>query len=113
MDLKILEKKDNPLLHRLEIEAELTADGPTPSNKDVAKEISKQTKADEKLIVIKHIYSRFGTNQADVLAYVYNNEDSMKEIEIIPEKKEEKPKEKKPAEAPAAEEKKEEAPKKE
>lgn len=90
MDLRILNKKDNPLLHRIEIEAELTADGPTPSNKDVAKELAKQTKAAEKLIIIKHIYSRFGTNQSDVLAYIYNDEERMKEIELLKEVKEEK-----------------------
>lgn len=90
MDLRILHKKDNPLLHRIEIDAELTAEGPTPSNKDVAKELAKQTKAEEKMIIIKHIYSRFGTNQSDVLAYVYNDEARMKEIELIKEVKEEK-----------------------
>ena len=101
MDLKILNKKDNPLLHRLELEAELTATGPTPSNKDVAKELSKQTKANENLIIIKHIYSRFGTNQSDVLAYIYNDEERMKEIEITKEVKEEKPEEKPAPAAPA------------
>jgi len=120
MDLKILDKKDNPLLHRLEIEAGLVVEGPTPSNKDVAKELAKQLKADENLVIVKHIYSRFGTNKADVLAYVYNDKDKMKEIEMIKEapKKEKKEEEKeapkeetkaeKPAEPkpPGAEEKK-------
>lgn len=107
MQLKIIEKKDNSLLHRIEVEAELTAEGPTPSNKDVAKEIAKQAKGDEKLTIVKHIYSRFGTNVSDVLAYVYTDEAKMKEIEIIKEVKEEK-KPEAPAEKPAAEAPKEE-----
>ncbi len=113
MELKITNKKDNSLLHRVEVEAELTAVGATPSNKEVAKELSSQLKVDEKLIVIKHIYSRFGTQMSDVLAYAYNHEEKMKEIEILKEPKEEKkaeaPAEAKP-EAKPAEKKKEEAP---
>ncbi|MBW2963429.1 30S ribosomal protein S24e [Candidatus Woesearchaeota archaeon] len=103
MELKIIEKKENPLLHRIELEAELTATGPTPSNEAVIKALASQLKAEEKMIIIKHIYSRFGTNVSDVLAFLYDNEEKMKEIEYIKETK----KEAKPAEAPKAEEKKE------
>lgn len=108
MKLEIKNKKENPLLHRTEIKALLTWEGATPSNEKVKKEIASQLKADEKLVIVKHIYTKFGTTTADVLAYLYEDQESMKTIEFLKpsaEKKEEKPAEEK-AEKPA--EKKEE-----
>jgi len=86
MNLKILEQKDEPLLSRKEIKAELTFEGTaTPSNDTVKKAIAKNLKADEKLVVVKSIYTTYGTNNADVNAYVYASEKEMTNIE--PKKK--------------------------
>ena len=116
MDLKIVQKKDNPLLSRTEIEAEINFfKEPTPKKEDIKKKLASMEKANENVVIIKHIYSSFATGKADVLAYIYKSEDELKKIE--PEKKEKK--EAKPAgedaptETPKEEQKKEEAPKKE
>jgi len=130
MDIKLKDKKENKLLDRTEIKAGITYEGPTPSNVDIKKAFGQQFKADEKLIVIKHVYTEFGTTQADVLGLIYKDEKALELIEVFKKKKGaaaqgEKKKEapapaEKPAEAPKekpkeekAEEKKEEAPKEE
>lgn len=112
MDLKIIKKHDNPLLSRLEIEAEAGfLNEPIPKKEHIKKKILAVEKADEKLIVIKKVVSSFGVGKAKVLAYIYKSEDELKRIE--PKKKEKK--EAKPAEEAAEEPPKEakEKPKKE
>lgn len=103
MELKITEKKEEPLLSRIKLTGELSFDAATPSYKEVKQKISSSLSCDEKLIVIRNIYTEFGLKKGDLLAYVYKNGDAMKKAEAnLPEEKAEE----KPAEAPA--EKKEE-----
>ena len=110
MNLKIINEKDEPLLSRKEVTAELYFEkAATPSNDKVKKNISSQLKADEKLIVIKKIDSHYGTTEAVVTAVVYTSKEEMEKIEPKKkEKKEKKPKAEKPA-PEKKEEKKEEA----
>ena len=111
MKLEIKETKENSLLHRKEVEGIIYFDGATPSNQQVQKEVAGQLKSDEKLVVVKHIYTRFGENTADFLAYAYENEEHLKTVEFL-KKEAAKPAEAKEAPAPAAEAPKE-APKEE
>ena len=112
MDIKITEKKEEPLLSRTALKLNVSFKGATPSNQELKKAIASSLKSDEKLIAIRHIYTSFGIESADVIAYQYSNEKSMKLLE-----KEKKPKakpgEEKAAEkAPPKEEVKAQAPKK-
>jgi len=109
MDLKIIKKQDNPLLSRMEIEAEAEFfNEPTPRKEDIKKKIASMEKADEKLVVVKHIYTSFSGGKASVLVYIYKSEDELKKIE--PKKKENKKSVGgEAAEAPAKEKPKEEA----
>ena len=122
MDVKILDEKENALLSRREVTAEISYTGATPKTEDVAKAMSQNLKAEEKLVVIKNINQKFGIQKSKILAYQYMNEED--KIKYEPKKKEKKGA-KKPAEgaeeAPAAKEapkeqkkeEKKEAPKKE
>ncbi len=115
MELKIIKKQDNPLLSRIEIKAELNFfKDPIPKKEDVKKKFASIEKANESLVVVKTIYSSFGTGKADVVAYIYKSEKELKNIE--PQKKEKKaegedaPKEEAkeaPKESPKEEKKKE------
>ncbi len=120
MAITIKNTEEKPLLARKEVEAHMVFEGKaTPSNADVAKALASELKTDEKLIVMKHIYTAFGSCEAKITAYVYNTEEALKKFEPKNRKEEKKegeepaeeakPAEKKPAEAPK-EEKKEEAP---
>ena len=76
MDLKIIKKQDNPLLSRVEVEAEVEFfNEPTPKKDDVKKKVVSMEKADAKLVVVKNVYGDFGSGKADVLVYIYKSED--------------------------------------
>jgi len=120
MSIKIIEKKENPLLSRIKVLAEITFQKATPSNDSVKKQIASEVKADENLVVVKNIYTQYGSTSAKVTALVYNSKEDLEKIEPKSKKEEKKPgeqpaekaeatkEEAKPAEAPK-EEKKEEA----
>jgi len=133
MAMKIISQKEQPLLSRTEVKAHISFEAETTSNEAVAKEIAKQTKKDEKLIVVKRISTHFGSKEADVEALVYDSAEAketierktkaMKEAEAKaaeeaakpaeeakPEAPKEEAKEEPKAEEKPAEEKKEEAP---
>ncbi len=90
MELTITEEKANPYLKRKELKGKIVFIGVTPSNVDVGKKIAGLTKSDEKLVLVKHIYTQFGSQKATFTAYVYETEEMKTKIE--PKKKEKKKK---------------------
>lgn len=98
MKINILKEENKPLLSRVEINAEIEFEGATPSKDEVKKEISKLKKQNEELIIVKHIYTKFGLNKSNSLIYIYENKKEMEKIEHKPKvkkvAKEEKKKEK-------------------
>ena len=107
MNTNILQEKENSLFKRKEILAEVDSPDKTPSNQELKKELTSKLNTKESLIVIKQINQIFGKRTSKVLVYVYKDEKSLKEIEPVGKKKEEKPKEG----APVPAEQKPEAPK--
>lgn len=115
LELNITDKKEEKLLSRLKVEGKLKFEGSsTPSNDQVRELIAKNLRKDAKLVVVKNIYTKYGSASADVLAYVYDNERKLKELEKVnkksKEKKEAAPKEKAKPEAPKEETKPKEKP---
>ena len=110
MELKIINKKEDPLLSRTKVEIEITFDKATPSKAEIKSRLGKDLGKEEKLIVVKGIYMEYGLKKAKNLSYVYESEEALKRIEVG--KKEESKTE--AQEKPAKEEaKKKEEPKKE
>jgi ribosomal protein S24E len=84
MALKITSTEEKPLLARKEIKGELSfAEKATPSNDDVRKEIASQLKVGEKTVLVKHIYTAFGSSDAKIEAYIYNTEKDLKKYEPV------------------------------
>jgi ribosomal protein S24E len=111
MNIDITKKKETPLLSRTRVTGFVTYTGPTPSRIDIRKELSKQLKVNEGLIVIKHVYSRFGLQKSKVIANIYGDEKQMSKLEhknLLAKHSGEKPKKEEKAEEKPAEEKKEE-----
>jgi len=96
MELEIVKKEKKPLVKRQEIEAKAVQNY-TPSNIQVQEELAKMLQKDKELIVVKHIYSRFGSYESHITAYVYDNKEALKKFEVQ-EKKKEKEEAKKEAE---------------
>ena len=86
-----------PLLARKRVTLEATYDAATPSRNDLTKEVAKKVGADEKLVSVRHIYTRFGKRKARIIAHVYSDEQDMKQLEGKP-----KGQKKAAAEQPAA-----------
>jgi ribosomal protein S24E len=105
MEIEIIKKEKKPLVKRYEIEARAVQNY-TPSNAQVQEELAKQLKKEPELIVVKHIYSRFGSRESHITAYAYDNKAAMKKFEIQ-EKKKLKEEAKKEAEKEVKEEKQE------
>ena len=92
MELKILNKKEEPLLSRTRMEAEVIFENATPSGKEVKSNLAKTIGKDEKLIDVKSIYTAFGLKKAKILFYAYENEEILKRIKVKKKESEKKPK---------------------
>ncbi|MFH1642189.1 MAG: hypothetical protein ABIC04_04780 [Nanoarchaeota archaeon] len=93
MEITVSEQKERVLLSRNEIKAELSFTGAVPSKEKVKKEMASKLKIDEKLLVIKGIFTKFKSNTAKVIAYFYLSEEDMQKIEHKKKKVKAKPKE--------------------
>jgi ribosomal protein S24E len=85
--LKIEKQEKKALVERDEIHA-IAEEKITPSNAKIQEELANLTKKEKELIVVKHIYQKFGSNKSDIIAYVYDSAESLKKFE--PKKKEKK-----------------------
>ena len=94
MQLKILNEKKEPLLSRTMLTASLEYEKATPSYQEVMSLIASQLKTEEKLIAIRHVYNSFGHKKAELIAYIYTDENKKQLIETkIKEKKDKQAKE--------------------
>ena len=84
MAVKITQKDEKPMTGRTEVKGTISFhDKATPSNETVAKDIASQLKVDGKLVVVKHIYTSFGSADASVEALVYKTEEDLKRFEPV------------------------------
>lgn len=75
--MEVKNEKDNPLMQRTEVEAELSQFDVTPSRKQVFEELKNKYKSAN--IVIDKIDHAFGSKRAKVIAKVYSSVEAMKE----------------------------------
>ncbi len=105
MELKILHKKEEPLLSRTRLEGEVMFDKATPSTKEVKSSVAKSLGKDESLVDIDGIYSQYGQKKAKIICYAYESADVLKKIKVEGKKSKEKGKAVKQEGAEAKEEK--------
>jgi len=100
MKIEVLKERETPLLSRKRVSLMAEYQGPTPSRMDFLKEVAKIVDVDSSLIMIKHIYTRFGKQKAKIIAHVYSDRKEMEKLEdeylLVKHKKKEE--EKKPEE---------------
>ena len=91
LQIEIAEKKEEPLLSRTMVKANLEFDKSTPSYAETTSLLASSLKTDEKLIAIRHIYTSFGDKKAQIIAYLYADESKKQMIEPkLKEKKDKK-----------------------
>lgn len=72
---------EQQLLSRKEIKATVVFEGAVPSRKDIAKELAAKSKTEPSLLVVFGINPKFGAKEVAVLAYAYDNKESLARIE--------------------------------
>ena len=81
MKIDIQKERETPLLGRKRITAVIENEGPTPSRLDLQDALAKQLKAKRDLVIIKHVYSRFGEQNVKVIAHVYDKPENLSVVE--------------------------------
>ena len=110
MDVKILNQKENKLLHRKELQVRVESES-TAKRDDLVGKLAALLNVDKNVVVVDSIYQSFGSYKANSYVKVYESAEHLQKTER--KKKEKKGKEgAAPAATPAPAEKKE-APKSE
>ena len=73
MEITILSEKEEPLLKRKTVKAELSEYGPTPSKAALKEELAKKLKADAALIDLRDVAHSFGGGKVTLTCYVYKD----------------------------------------
>jgi ribosomal protein S24E len=81
MEIEIKKQRETPLLSRTRATLTLNYESATPNRLEIRKAVAHKLKAKEELVVIKHIYTRFGQKMAKVIAHIYNDKKEMEAIE--------------------------------
>ncbi|MBI2128976.1 30S ribosomal protein S24e [Candidatus Woesearchaeota archaeon] len=81
MELKIAEQKQNVFFSRTEIKAQLLYEGKTPSIPEIRKALASQLKKEESLVIVKNIFTKFGSNTAVVEAAAYSKKEDLEKAE--------------------------------
>ncbi|MHB1434812.1 MAG: 30S ribosomal protein S24e [Thermoplasmata archaeon] len=107
MEIRLVDQRPNPLLHRQELRFEVAhATQPTPGREEVRAEIAKQVGVAKDRVVVERMQARFGTATTIGEAMVYESTDLAQRTErghiLIRNKLKEKPGVTPPAGAEAA-----------
>src|SRR3989344_7789040 len=104
MDVKILNQKENKLLHRKELQVRVESES-TAKRDDLVGKLAALLNVDKSVVVVDSIYQQFGSHKAKSYVKIYESAEHLQKTE--PKKKEKKAKEgavqtAAPAAAPAA-----------
>ncbi|MFH1591306.1 MAG: hypothetical protein ABIC95_05265 [archaeon] len=81
MNFKIISKEDQPLLSATKVTVDITYDKVTPSRKDVAAAVAKDTGAKPELVRVHGIDTTFGFGKATATVVVYKDEEAMTKVD--------------------------------
>ncbi len=81
MDVEIICREKNPLLHREEISFKASGGKVTPSRKEVRARLAALLNAKEDAVLVRSVRQIFGCNEATGQAVVYETAEQLKKIE--------------------------------
>lgn len=81
MDIEILKKEQEPLMHRTCFEAKVIFEGKTPSRIDLIKGLCQKLSSKENLTLVRKIVTDYGSERAILTGYVYDDEKVMHTLE--------------------------------
>ena len=83
MDLKIIEKKEQPLLKRTSVKGLVGFETSTPSRPELRKKVSEALKADEAKVALSSIRTVFGEKKAAFVANIYDSPQDLDRYESV------------------------------
>jgi small subunit ribosomal protein S24e len=81
MDIEVLKKSNEPLMHRTHYEAKLIFEGKTPSRTDIIKNLCQKLSSKENMTIIRKITTDYGSERAMLNGFIYDNEKTMDTLE--------------------------------
>jgi len=81
MEIKIEERRRNPLLRREEIRATVSFEGGTPTRREVREALAKALGRDVRVVFVRRVLTEYGSHRARVLATAYDDRDYALQIE--------------------------------
>lgn len=82
MELEIVDKRDNPLLSRVEVRFKVLHDAAsTPSRKEVREAVAKAVNAQKERVVVDILTAAFGKGETEGYAKVYKNKQEAMRVE--------------------------------
>ncbi len=82
MEITITKKEDRPLLKRVDVSANITFEGATPSKKDAVAAIAKAAGAKKELVIVRSITTHYGTTTGTINASIYRDRAALEELEL-------------------------------
>ncbi|MHA1212859.1 MAG: 30S ribosomal protein S24e [Candidatus Heimdallarchaeota archaeon] len=81
MKIKILEKKNNKLLDRMEVSFQVDSEAETPRRLDVKAKLAALINHDDNLLIIKGIHQIRGMKKSKGIAHEYSSIEDLKRVE--------------------------------
>ncbi|MFB6137665.1 MAG: 30S ribosomal protein S24e [Halobacteriaceae archaeon] len=81
MDIEILSREENPLLHRVDVRFEVVHDEATPSRLSVRDSLAAQLGKESDEVAVHDLDTRFGMRRTVGYAKVYDTPEDAREIE--------------------------------
>lgn len=81
MDIEVLNKSHEPLMHRTHFEARVVFEGKTPSRTDMIKSLCQKLSSKENMTIIRKINTDYGSERALMNGYVYEDEKTLNTLE--------------------------------
>ncbi len=81
MEITIREEKENPLLNRIEIIADISHNGATPRKLEVRDKIAALKDVDKLTVVVDRLVSKFGARESTAFIKIYKTREDLLKYE--------------------------------
>jgi len=79
--MEVLKEKDMKLLSRKRVVLMVDNNGATPSRSEMIKQVAKKYSTKPENVIIKHVYSQFGSTKTKIIVNIYSDSEKMKAFE--------------------------------
>ncbi|HYD02747.1 MAG TPA: hypothetical protein VEC16_00455 [Alphaproteobacteria bacterium] len=81
MNIEVLGKNHEPLLHRTSFKANITFEGKTPSRSEMLKDLCSKLSSKENLTIVRRIDTLYGAEKAVLTGFIYDDEAKLNTLE--------------------------------